>query len=88
MFIFELPEAHVDSGRKSPDQQIQIEKERRPSCWLMFGNRCDDWNVDFSITSVPERIESTAPGGNDSRNGEADQTKEGHTKDSEDSPDK
>jgi hypothetical protein len=70
LLILEVAEAHVDTGREQPDQQVQIEEEGGPGGRLMLRDGCNDGNVNLCVSSIPERVETSAPGSNDSREGE------------------
>lgn len=62
--VLERVETHVDTGGEHPDQHLEIEEERRPRGGLMLRYRGNDRNVDLGVSSIPQRVETTRPGGN------------------------
>lgn len=57
--VIHVLSAEPHAGRKNGSCDVQIEKERKPCCRLMFGNTSNDRDVDFSISGIPERIKTT-----------------------------
>ena len=68
MLILELLEAHVYTGWEKPDQEVEVEEESWPGSRLMLGHGGNDGNMDLGISGIPERVETTTPGSNDTRN--------------------
>ena len=84
LLVFEVAEAHVHTGREQPDQHVQVEEERGPGSRLMLGDGCDDGDVDLGVAGVPERVETTRPGGDSAGDCEQDQPAESDGKDDKD----
>jgi hypothetical protein len=51
---------------------MKIKEEREPGCGLMLRDRSNDGNMNFGISGIPERVESTTPWSNDSSVGQTD----------------
>lgn len=60
-FIINFFDTEPKTGWEGTGKNVQIEKERRPCCRLMFRHRCNNRNVDLCITGVPERVKSSTP---------------------------
>lgn len=76
MLVSEVLEAQVDTCREEPDKEVEVEEERRPSGRLVLRDRGDDGNMNLGVASVPERVESTAPGSNVSQSSQGNETSE------------
>lgn len=84
VLILEIAEAHVDTSREEPDQEVQIKEEGGPSGGLVLGDGGNDRDVDLGIAGVPQRVETTAPRGNHSGHGEDDKSDESDSEDNDD----
>lgn len=69
MLIGELLEAEIDTNREEEDEHVEIEEEGWPGGRLMLRDGSDDGDVNLGVSCIPERVEATAPGGNDSSAG-------------------
>lgn len=52
----------------------------------MLGHRRNDWNMDFGISGIPERVEASTPGSNESSIGQSNNSDE-HDASSDDTRD-
>ena len=84
LLVSQLGEAHVDTGREQPDHHAQVEEESGPGGRLVFGDGGDDGNVDLRVPSIPERVETTSPGCDDSSHGQEDESTESNNEDDQD----
>lgn len=50
----------------------------------MLRDGCNDWNVNLRISGIPERIETSSPWSNDSRNGQQDKSSKSNDEDRQD----
>lgn len=84
MLILQVLETHEHTGREQPDKEVQIEEESRPGGRLVLGDGCNDRNVNLGIASIPQRVETTTPGGNHACDGEENETSKPKTKGEQD----
>jgi hypothetical protein len=84
MLIAKSAEAQIYTSREEPDEQVEIEEVRGPCCGLMFGDGSDDGNMDLCVSRVPQRVESSSPRGNDTRDSQEDESAERYDEDEED----
>lgn len=54
--------------RKRTHKDVKVKEEGHPGGGLMLGHGGDDWNMDFGVPCVPQRIETTTPGVDNSCN--------------------
>jgi hypothetical protein len=72
MLIPEVLEAHVNTRGEEPNEEVEIKEERWPGGRLVLRDGGNDGNVNLGVAGIPQRVESTVPGGNVSKRGQAD----------------
>lgn len=80
VFIIELAEAKVNPCWEEPDEHVKIKEECWPSRRLVLRDRSNDGDVDLGVASVPQGVETAAPGRNVSKGGETHEADDTDTK--------
>jgi hypothetical protein len=73
MLIPQVLETHVNTSGEEPDEKIHVKEERGPGGGLMLRDGRNDGNMDLSIASVEQGVESATPRRNVSKRGQKDQ---------------
>lgn len=84
VLVAELAEAPEETSREQPDEHLEVEEVRGPGGRLVLRDGGDDGHVDLGVASVPERVETSSPGCDPSREGKDDERNEGHDGDEND----